>query len=519
MTKGRQRLALLAIVAAAAAVRLPLLVSGLPYLGYVDEGHVLHPVQHLVRAGGWDPGWYGYPSLTIYAIAGAVHAVRPAYRLVHGHSLLLDLPEKEDYYDAISPPELVLAGRVVVVLASLLTVALGMSLARRLGGDRAAVASGLLLAFCPALVQRSPIVIVDTVAALFTTAAFLAAEALRAAVLDTGPDGARARRLALAAGALSGLAAAAKYPSALVFAAVALAAFAGRARPLESLRLTALAGAGAAAAAFAAMPALVTRTRQVADSLAAQSRFYSIPFGPSLLRQALSPWEMGPSLLVAGTIGVVALLSRRATRGAALGWVTFGALLVTPLALYKMQPFRNVLPVVVVLLVGAGCLVGDGAPLARRPVASIALVGVLLASIVPGLSVVFRERMARDSRVSLVDVLAGPEWKGRRALVQRELAILPSELARAACDTEVAPWEALPALAASGRFDLVVFGRFEDEKPLLPDWVERARPFEARAVALPRVATFGSMRTSVNPGFWRSNDELVIAARLEAWAP
>ena len=43
--------------------------------------------------------------------------------------------------------------------------------------------------------------------------------------------------------------------------------------------------------------------------LAAPSRFYSRPFGPSLLRQALSPWEMGPFLLVAGTVGVVALLA------------------------------------------------------------------------------------------------------------------------------------------------------------------------------------------------------------------
>ena len=190
----------------------------------------------------------------------------------------------------------------------------------------------------------------------------------------------------------------------------------------------------------------------------------------------------------------------------------------TPLALSKMQPLRNALPVVVLLLIGAGCLVGDGAPIARRPVASIALIGVLLASCVPGLLGVFRGRMALDSRVKIVDVLARPEWKGRRALIQRELAILPSELARAACDTEVAPWEALPALAASGRFDLVVCGRFEDGSAYtpLPEWVDRARPFEARAAAFPLVATFGSVRTPVNPGFWRSNDELVIAAHLEA---
>ena len=471
-----------------------------------------------MRTGGWDPGfdtgirdWYGYPSLTIYAIAGAVNAIRPAYRLVHGHSLLLDLPEKEDFYDDVSPPEVILAGRFVIVLTSLLTVALGMSVARRLGGDRAAFAAGLLLAFCPALVQRSPIVIVDTVAALFTTAAILAAEALRAAVLDAGPESARARRLALAAGALSGFAAAAKYPSAVVFAAVALAAFAARARPFEGFRLTVIAAGGAAAAAVMAMPALVIRTRQVADSLAAQARYYSIPLGQSILRQALFPWELGAALLVAGIIGVLSLLSRRATRGAALGWVAFGTLFLTPLALSKMQPFRNVLPVVVLLLVGAGCLVGDGTPLARRNVGSVALVGVLLVSCVPGLLIVFRERMAHDSRVRLVDVLARPEWKGRRALVERELAFLPSELARAACDTEVASWDALPALAASGRFDIVVFGRFEDRAvpgAPLPAWVERARPFEARAAALPLVATFGSVRTPVKPGFWRTNDEL-----------
>src|ERR1035441_10971929 len=72
----RHRFGAAAVLTAALAIRAPLVLPSLPYLGYVDEGHVLHPVLTLLRTGGWDPQWYLHPSLTIYLITLLVHVMR-----------------------------------------------------------------------------------------------------------------------------------------------------------------------------------------------------------------------------------------------------------------------------------------------------------------------------------------------------------------------------------------------------------------------------------------------------------
>ena len=393
-----------------------------------------------------------------------------------------------------------------------------VGLARRLGGNRAAVAAGLFLAFCPALVQRSSIVIVDTVAALFTTAALLAAEMLRTAVLDGGPAAPAARRFALAAGALSGLAATAKYPSALVFSAVALAALAGRNGFLERLRLAALATAAAVFAAVIAMPALAFRAPQVAMALVGQTEFYSrasFANAPSLFSQALLPSELGTALVVASTLGLAALLMRRSTRGAALGWILFASLLLTPLALYNFQPFRNTLPV-------------------RRRIPR-------------------RHRLShwkRSSARALAHRLGPPRRRRPRLLRSRSPHRRPAPckgLARAPRGRARNPGVERSARPSSERARNSPFGARTRRVRADGRSVERssracrertlrrsryrpvrcrrfpgarldaeARSFEERAAALPVLATFGSKHTSVHPNFWRYNDELLVLARLPA---
>src|SRR4051794_9580125 len=84
-------LAVLVIAIIAVAVRLPALTAGLPYMSYVDEGHVLHHVNYLLSHHTWEPDTYSYPSFPFYLIAGAALAGSPVYALVHGHPLLADL--------------------------------------------------------------------------------------------------------------------------------------------------------------------------------------------------------------------------------------------------------------------------------------------------------------------------------------------------------------------------------------------------------------------------------------------
>ena len=514
MTAAGNRASTIAILALAAVLRLPLVFSGLPYISYVDEGGVLHPATRLVRSGGWDPGWYQYPSLSMYLTAAVLHASRPVYRLVHGRPLAADLPPEGDLYDLIAPPAVILAGRGVVAAASLVTVLLGMALARRLAGRSAAIAAGLLLAMTPALVQRACIVITDTLSAAFVAGVLLAAEDLRSILRKEGPSSIAARRHALLAGALAGLAAATKYPAGAVFIVILVAVFAPGGLSFERVRLAGLSALAAILATLTAMPALVFRTRQVVAGLVAQAHDYAtFPSTRGLFPQALAPEEAGWLLTLFGLLGLALLALRRETRPTVASWVAFGGLLLAPLLRYGFQPFRNALPLVPPFVVAASCLFGDRSPLARWRGARAFAAAILLVGLTPGLLEAWRMRRHTDTRILLVDELARDRWAGKGILVERELAILPAELRRARAAFTVAPWSAMRQLARSGEFDAVVFGDFDMKSAPAP-WLAGLEDWRSWAAGLPLVYAVGSQQTPVYAGMWRTWDENVRLALL-----
>ncbi|HEY0514958.1 MAG TPA: hypothetical protein VGH73_23895 [Thermoanaerobaculia bacterium] len=105
MKRWKASLAGLAVLIAALAVRLPALTAALPYMSYVDEGHVLHHVSYLLQRRTWEPDTYSYPTLPFYVIAGAALAYSPVYAATHDRSLLQDLSEAPpEYYDILEPP-------------------------------------------------------------------------------------------------------------------------------------------------------------------------------------------------------------------------------------------------------------------------------------------------------------------------------------------------------------------------------------------------------------------------------
>jgi len=517
VTAAGIRASTIAILALAAILRLPLVFSGLPYISYTDEGGVLHPVMRLVRSGGWDPGWYQYPSLTMYVTAAVLHASRPVYRLVHGRPLAADLPPEGDLYDLIAPPAVILAGRGVIAAASLLTVLVGMALARRLAGRPAAVVAGLLLATTPALVQRACIVITDTVSAAFVAGVLLAAEGLRSILRKEGPDSFAARRHALLAGALAGLATATKYPAGVVFVVILVSVFAPGGFSFERVRLAGLSALAAILSTLIAMPALVFKTSQVAAALVTQAHDYATFSNTrGLFRQALAPEDLGVLLTLGGLAGLLLLAVRRETRPTVLGWLAFGGLLLAPLLRYGFQPFRNALPLVPPFLVAASSLFGDESPLARRRGARLVAALVLLAGLAPGLLDAWRMRRLQHSRILLVDELTRDKWAGKRILVQRELAILPAELGRARASLTVVPWSEMRQRARTGDFDAAVFGDFDtDSAPPVP-WLAGLQDWRSWTAGLPLVYSVGSRRTPVYPGFWRFTDENVRLALLPA---
>ncbi|HQQ76410.1 MAG TPA: glycosyltransferase family 39 protein [Thermoanaerobaculia bacterium] len=519
------RLAAGGVLFLAALVRAPFVLPSLPYLAYMDEGHVLHHAAVLARNGGWDPGWYGYPSLTLYLIAGAFRVLAFAFRIGGGRDLLSAVQPNAAFYDFVMPPELIVVGRVVVLLAGLGIVALGMALARRLAGERAGLVAGILLALCPALVQRSPIVIVDTVAAFF------ALGALFAALRVEGPAESSARetqvRWSLAAGALSGLAAASKYPVGAVMIAVLGTIALLPAPALERIKLGAAAVAAACVGAVVGMPALVLKPAAVFEALREQARLYgdpalmfhgAAPVDRSAVRDSFRSYEMGAVLPFFGVAAFLVILALGKKQRRQVGpWIAFAAVLLVSVLGFPFQPFRNLLVLVPLLVVAVPVAIDSALPPGRRRgLAGAATCVALAATFIPGLLLIRQVYGRGDSRVTAVGRLAETLGPQDRVLVLRELAVLPAELARLGAPVTVVPWYEARAAAETGSFTRLVFGDLDPSGyvPGAGENLSELPAFRNWAAGLPEAFRVGSARTPMPPVFWRSAEELLVVARL-----
>jgi hypothetical protein len=499
------------ILLAAAAVRLPALTAGLPYLGYVDEGHVLHPVVHLLAAKTWEPAQYAYPSLPLYLIAASAAAYSPVYAAVHGRALRGDLsPFPPAYYDVVEPAELIVLGRLVTLAFSLGVVVLTGLLAARLAGPAAGLFAAWLAALLPALVARGVPITVAPFVACFTLAALLFAERTR--------EGGRPRRDAVLAGILTGLAAAAKYPAVLVCLPVALAVLLSRASWLERFRRLVLAGAAAAAAALAATPALALRLGDVLRDVRANLIFYRMQDMGSYWDQAVhrAEWdlplespELGIVFLILAAAGLIVALRDRRWRKDVWGWLIFGAATGLLFAPYKFRAFRNLvalvpLACVLVALLYAGLRRALRRPLAADLAAAVLPVLLFVPSLVPYIR--FELRLA-DSREQAIHWLAGHAGPRDRVLFAEELAILPHRIAALKVGgTAVEPWPVAKHRLRTRRFHYLVLGDLKGLHggakigPLAQDWILRNYTL-AKA--------FGLYPTSAPKAVYRGNGQRI----------
>ena len=506
----------------AACLRFGPIASSLPYIDYVDEGYALHQAIDLLNKRTFDTGWYGYPSLPAYLIAGALIVDGPIYRRVHGHSFRKDLPTAErggtsqrDNYDLISPPELVVAGRFVAGVLSIGTVLLAGMVASRLGGKTAGVIAMLLTALCPALVSRASNVIVDTFATFFALLALYFCERMRSNALLRITN-------AIAAGVAAGLAFASKYTAGAVFIAVLAAIVAMPGARSFRVRFGLLASIGLLIGIAVGAPATIFNLAGVRRDIAVTSANYGIINSvPGYFGQSVSASELGWPLAIAGCIGIVLMFRENLTRWTALGWTLFAGLLLAVFIGRPFQAFRNLLPLVPLLCIAAAVAFSQlirwarrGSHLLRYPV-TLALIGGCLVS--AGFSS-FRhvqQRMAhRDTRIQAIDWLQQHAGNRERVLGIRELAILPAEWKRIAANLTVVSWSEAADLLEREQFDYVVTGEFNlryapDAERLsasLARWKSRTAPFSVQA-------DFGAVVTPIVPYLWRTNDERIRILR------
>jgi hypothetical protein len=503
MRRTAALLAALALLALAAAVRLPNLTAGYPYINYVDEGNLLHPVVPMLCDGGWDPRDYMYPSLPLNAAAAAVRLYEPFHRAAHGgRSLIADLRPRGGEYDLISS-HLLLAARAENLLVALGIVALAGLLARRLAGARAGWAAALLTALVPALAIRGAVAMVDPWAALFVLACFLGAERLRTAD--------RPGREALWTGAMAGFAFAAKYPAVLAGLAPAWIVLRSGRPWRDKLRLLLALAAGAAAAAVAAMPGLALHPREVWTALQYQRELYGkLPTAAPLWRQAFvrAEWdlpyehpEIGVVFLLAALGGLALALRDRELATTAQAWTLYAVPTVVLFSIQSFQPFRNLLPLVAPACILAALLWDRLRRRLAHPLwadaVALALLAVLFVHPLAGYA---RERWAlRDSRTEAIDWLAPRMRADDRVLVLRELQIQPAELARLPGRVVLRPWPGVrKALFKRVRF-LVASKPHGPGKAL---WSALLQAYEVRA-------RFGEDPTPQDPGWWHGNRQTV----------
>ncbi|MBW8879294.1 MAG: glycosyltransferase family 39 protein [Acidobacteria bacterium] len=501
----------------AAAVRLPALPAGLPYMTYVDEGHVLHHVLHLLERRTWEPDNYSYGSLTFYLMAGTALAWSPLYAATHGHPLADDLsPNPSQYYDIVEPVDILVIGRLVTLVFSLGVVALTGLLARRLAGPAAGLFAAWLAALVPALVARSSIVNINPLVAFFVLAALLFAEGAR--------DGRRPRRDAALAGAMTGLAAATKYPGLLVCLPVALAILLAQTAWSEKLRRLLLAGGAAVVTVVVAMPAVALRTASVLAAAHEMSQVYGAQELGSYWDQAVhrAEWdlplehpELGIVFLVLAAAGLAVGLRDRRWSRSVWGWLLFAAATGCLVSPYKFRAFRNLLA-----LVPLGCLLVAllYAAIRRRlsrpsrqwwlDLAAAALPVLLFA---PALHqyVTFQLGL-EDTREKSLHWLAAHTRPEDRILFVEELAFLPGRVARLPGETTVRSWNQAWKRIWGRRFNYLVVGDIvaPDGSPwILPDmreWIVKNYRLEA---------TFGSAPSDPYPGDLKGNGQRIYILR------
>lgn len=448
---------LVAGVASALLLRLPGIAAGLPYLAYVDEGHVVHRSVYLLSHTTPDPGWYRYGTFLAEATAG----VAGLWSLVPGSGPVTveDALVKPLIYDLPLPPATVVSGRIVVLVMSLLLVAAVGWAARSLAGPVAGAAAVVIAAILPALVTRSQIVIVHQPGA--------AAVAVVAAATWAMVGGERRTRAAALAGAAAGVAFTSMYVAGAVVILIVAVALASHDAWRDRLTRLSIAGISAVGATLVTMPAWLTSPDAVWRDIQIQTAIYADRATEARYADVVTRAdEFGPVVVGMAIVGVVVLLRRDDARVWTLGVLATIGVTLGFLLQFEFQPSQTMLIMAPFAAVFAAVSVGAGvsAITARRGQSSRAESAWAIGVLVPMVAVALwpghlAERAAeqlsapRDNRVVGVDRVAAVATPDEITVVVEELFLQPSELARIPGEVRVISLDDLSAAAADPDVD------------------------------------------------------------------
>ena len=76
LSRRNESILWLALLVFAAFLRLAPIGANLPYISYIDEGHVLHPAIEILKAGRFDSSRFTYPPLSSYLTVLAADLLR-----------------------------------------------------------------------------------------------------------------------------------------------------------------------------------------------------------------------------------------------------------------------------------------------------------------------------------------------------------------------------------------------------------------------------------------------------------
>lgn len=180
-----------------------------------------------------------------------------------------------------------------------------------------------------------------------------------------------------------------------------------------------------------------------------------------LLGQAVTHSELGWPLVIAGALGLALMIRLEVTRSSALSWLLFASLLIGLFIGKPFQPFRNLLPLVLLFCIAAAIAFAQlfrwtGFSRYRKlayigaSLLILATIGSLCAS---SLKTLRSRALHRDTRVRTIDWLRRHTLKSDRVLALAELGFLPSEWDRSDASVRVAPWSGALDLLRRNQFD------------------------------------------------------------------